>query len=284
MWWVLRVGVGAVFCLSAVAKLAGIDSFELYIYSYGFLPLNACFVAARLCIGAELALGVMTLTGWLPRTMRLATIGILLFFTLFLCYAALVGREDSCQCFGGWAEMSPAQSMLKNAVLLVVVIIYYRLSCSCLRMKWWKKLVAAVLVLASMSMPFVVSVPDNWLFGTADERYNDNVLQETMDDGGVLSAMGVGAGHRLVAFVTKGCPYCQMTREKLGSMSRRHHLGEGRMVFVEPSDIGKETFIGITHGARPLVMLLDGRRVVRTYHMRNIDEKEVVTFLSEEGE
>ena len=284
--WVLRVAVGAVFCLSALAKLAGIDQFELYIYSYGFFPLNACFIAAILCIGMELAMGLLTLTGWFPRTMRVATIGILLFFTLFLCYAALAGRTDSCQCFGGWAEMSPVQSILKNAVLLVVVLELYRVDRrKRVERKRWKGIVAAVLVLASVTTPFIGAfAPDNWLFGAADEPYNEAVLQEALSEGSVMRERGLGEGHRLVAFVTKGCPYCKMTREKLNSMARRHGLEEWKIVYVEPSDVGKETFIGITYGARPLVMLLDGSRVVRTYHMRNINERELVDFLSENDE
>ena len=51
---VLRVLLAALFLISSIAKLMAVDDFESYIFSYGFLPLNVSYVAARLCIVAEL--------------------------------------------------------------------------------------------------------------------------------------------------------------------------------------------------------------------------------------
>ena len=73
-----------------------------------------------------------------------------------------------------------------------------------------------------------------------------------------------------------------MAREKLGSMAKRHDIGEEKIVYVQPSDIGDSLFIAITYGARPLILLMDGREVKSTYHLRNVDEKEVSEFLGGE--
>ena len=70
---VLRILVGVIFSVSAVAKLVAIDDFELYIYSYGWLPLSVSYVVARLCIGWEMVLGGLLLTGWWKRCTRTAT-------------------------------------------------------------------------------------------------------------------------------------------------------------------------------------------------------------------
>ncbi|MBO4586790.1 MAG: DoxX family membrane protein [Bacteroidales bacterium] len=276
----LRTIIGTVFIVSALAKLAAIDHFELYVYSYGFFPLSVCFVLARLCIAGELFVGAITLTGWFPRTMHVLSALMLLFFSLFLCYALLMGRDDSCQCFGKLVEMNPGQSLVKNAVLLVLVLGCYKLhSGAGLNRRSWTVLVGVIVGMMAVVIPFVVSVPDSWLFGPQKEPYNQEVLDAATEEGGVLAEMGVGKGRRLVAFVTPRCPYCKLAREKVDSMTKRHHIDEEKIIYVEPSDISDSLFVAITYGARPLLMLIDGQEVCATYHLRNVDEDEVTDFL-----
>ncbi len=278
--WGLRFLLAGIFILSAVAKLRGIDRFELYIFSYGFLSLNVSFLLARLCIAVELVLGLFLLAGWYPRWLRLATLGVLIAFSIFLCYAALIGRSDSCQCFGQWMHMDPLLSLLKNAVIIVLVLLHFRwfpLRESTPR--WWLP-TALALVLATV--PFVVSVPDNWMFGIQRLPYDEEALSRSLADEGALSAYGLGEGHRMAAFVTQGCPYCKLAREKMASIVQRHQIDSTRIVYLLPSDLPDGQFIDITYGSRPLLMLLDGREVVATYHYRNIDEKQIATFLKTE--
>ena len=277
--WLLRLLLTALFGLSAVSKMAGIDHFEVYIYSFGFLPLTVCFLAARLLIGLELLLGLLLFVGWFPRFTRLATLGTLLLFTLFLCYATLVGRSDSCQCFGQWIHMNPTQSLLKNAILIALTLWHFHLNPRpLLQARWWLLVPAAIGLLAA---PFVVSVPDNWAFGHQAIPYNEAALDGAMLPGRVLEARGVGIGRRVVAFVTNGCPYCQIARKKLNAIVSRHAIDPERVVFVLPSDITPSLFLDITQGARPLVLLMDGKQVLATYHSRNIDERQIAAFLAD---
>lgn len=275
----LRVLTGAVFCLSALSKLVGIDQFELYVYSYGFLSLSASYIVARLCIGLELVVALMMWAGWYLRLTRLATLLMLVFFSLVLCYAALAGRDDSCQCFGQLVDMNPGESLLKNAVLIAVVLLFVPMGERPQKRVW--KMVACLSGAVLMVLPFVVSVPDSWGFGPQRERFGEETLQASMDEGGKLEQMGIGHGHKLVAFVTPNCPYCKLAREKLGSMAKRNDIAEGKIVYVQPSDIGDSLFIAITYGARPLMLLMDGKEVKATYHLRNVDEDEVAEVLGE---
>jgi uncharacterized membrane protein YphA (DoxX/SURF4 family) len=274
---VLRVLIGAVFCLSAVSKLVAIDQFELYVYSYGFVSLSVSYFVARLCIGLELVLALMMWAGWYLRLARLASLLMLVFFSLVLCYAALVGRDDSCQCFGQLVEMNPGESLLKNAVLIVVLLLFIPQGDR--PRKCWEKIVSWALGVLLLVLPFVVSIPDNWGFGPQRERFGEEALQAAMSEGGELEQMGIGHGHKLVAFVTPSCPYCKLAREKLSSMARRNDIAEDNIVYVQPSDIGDSLFIAITYGARPLMLLMDGKEVKTTYHLRNVDEDEVASLL-----
>ena len=276
---VLRVLLAAVFIVSAVAKLFAIDDFELYIFSYGFFSLNVSYLVARLCIAAEFLVGLFLALGWWARWVQLLTLVVLILFSLFLCYAALVGRTDSCQCFGRMADLSPAQSLLKNAVLIGITLVYAKLSRYSRRSSVSRIILAVVFVVSAVVAVFCISVPDNWMFGPEEGRLNRGLLEESMSPEGALAEHHLAEGRQLVAFVTPGCPYCRMTREKLASIASRNHLDTMRFHYFEPQDLPDALFLEITFGQRPLVLLLDNGTPVATYHYRNISEKEISRFL-----
>lgn len=276
---VLRVLLAAVFIVSAVAKLFAIDDFELYIFSYGFFSLNVSYLVARLCIAAEFLVGLFLALGWWARWVQLLTLLMLILFSLFLCYAALVGRTDSCQCFGRMADLSPAQSLLKNAVLIGITLVYAKLSRYSRRSSVSRIILAVVFVVSAVVAVFCISVPDNWMFGPEEGRFNRGLLEESMAPEGALAEHHLAEGRQLVAFVTPGCPYCRMTREKLASIASRNHLDTMRFHYFEPQDLPDALFLEITFGQRPLVLLLDNGTPVATYHYRNISEKEISRFL-----
>lgn len=273
---ILRLLLGLIFIMSAAAKLWSIDQFELYIFSYGFFSLNLSFLAARLCIGAELALGTLLFSGWIRRTTLIATTLLLLAFSIFLGYAALAGRTDSCQCFGELADMPPTVSLLKNAILLVVTLLCFKLSAAGNHRRWhlWT---SAALVAVCIALPFAVSVPDNWMFGASGERYGKDTLEQIIQ--GPLADKELRKGNKIVAFVTPGCPYCRMTRQKLDYIASRHHLPAEDIIYIEPSDIGANNFLATTRGASPLVLLMEDGEVTSTFHYRNIDERKIANAL-----
>ena len=54
---VLKILVGLTFVVSAVAKMLGIDQFEIYVYSFGLFSMNTAFFLARIVIAGEFLLG-----------------------------------------------------------------------------------------------------------------------------------------------------------------------------------------------------------------------------------
>lgn len=278
---VLRVLLAALFVVSSIAKLLAIDDFELYIFSYGFFSLNFCYLVARGCIAVELLLGVFIALGWWRRWVNLLTFAVLVLFSLFLCYAALIGRTDSCRCMGRLADLDPAQSLLKNAVLLVLVLLYARFGGRerAPRHRMLRIVVTVLLVLCVTVGVFAVSVPDNWMFGPEESRYNRALLEESIAPDGVLAADSLGHGTHLVSFVTPGCPYCKMSRQKITTIAQRHHLDTTRIHYYEPDDLGDTLFLRITLGQRPFIVLLDEGQPAVTYHYRNINEKQIAYAL-----
>ena len=271
---ILRLLLPTVFILSALSKLVAIDQFELYIFSYGLLPLNLCYIAARLCIGAEIVIGVFTLFNLWPRTMRIATLSLLILFSLFLCYALLAGRSDSCQCFGNLADFPPAASLLKNSLLILLFLLYYKLDGTPDSYRL-TRVVGSCLVVPLLVLPFLISVPDSWYFRASHEPYDSQALEEALQ----LQHLERRDAH-LVAFVTRGCPYCRMTQQKINSIASRHDIDTTRIRYIEPTDLPGDLFLRVTYGARPLVLLLDADTVVATYHFRNIDEAQIASLLA----
>ena len=279
---VLRVLLAALFLVSSVAKLMAIDDFELYIFSYGFFSLNATYIVARLCIAAEFLAGLFLAIGWWKHWVNLLVLAMLFLFSLFLCYAALVGRTDSCQCMGRMVELDPARSLLKNAVLIVMALLYDRWTgAAAPRAGVWRIVLTGVLAVGVVVGVFCLSVPDNWMFGPEESRYNKALLEETIAPEGPLAADSLTQGRHLVAFVTPGCPYCKMTRQKLSSIAQRNHLDTTRIHYYEPDDIGDTLFLRITFGQRPFVVMLDDGQPGATYHYRNISERQISEALKQ---
>ncbi len=113
--------VGATFIVSSIMKLQSIETFELYIFSFNLFSLNLSALIARLVIGVELAMGVGYLANIYHKQLYYTIFASLIGFTLFLFYLIVVGREDNCHCFGDIVHITPAESILKNIVLIVLL-------------------------------------------------------------------------------------------------------------------------------------------------------------------
>ncbi len=123
---VLKIMLGAMFIISAVSKFVTVDAFEMYVYSFGLMGLGLCCHVTRLVIGAELVLGVALISNRYHRFTTLTALLFVLSFIVFLAYAHFIGRTDSCHCFGDLLPFDPIQSMLKNAVLVLLLLAVYK--------------------------------------------------------------------------------------------------------------------------------------------------------------
>lgn len=134
---VLKILVGVVFIISAVSKFITIDSFEMYVFSFGLFPLGVSFYIARFVLVFELILGTALISHRHHRFTLLMTLLFLLCFIAFLTYAHLVGRTDSCHCFGDMLPFDPVQSILKNAVLILILLFVYKFASTEWYPRWW---------------------------------------------------------------------------------------------------------------------------------------------------
>jgi len=297
----LRMALGAFFIVSAVGKLLSIDEFEIYLFSYDVLSLRASMFMARVVIVCEALVGIGLIANVWNRFVNVCSLLMMAGFTVFLCLSALAGRTDSCHCMGSMIEMNPQQSIVKNAVLIVLLLVAARAKPWSWKPRWY---VWLPVVLAPTIGVFVLSAPDSWLFGPAEELYNREELEHAMAPEGELHPVGLEEGRHVVAFLSPGCAFCQMADEKLTHICQRNNLDEEAFVcFVPTMDstlsplsidtvsflhksyrLTNMTFALITYGQRPMVFLMDDGEVKATCHYRNIDEQQIVAFLNHEDE
>lgn len=292
----VRMLLGIFFIVSAVAKLIDIDRFEVYIFSYNILSLNTSFLVARMVIICEMLVGFGLVANLFKRWVDTCAMLMLVGFTLFLGYASLIGREDSCQCMGALVDIDPTRSILKNALLILLLLFAMGARPWQWRPRWFVWLPA---VIAPTVTVFILSAPDNWLFGPSDEIYNADEFATAIQPDGLLDTLNLDEGRHVLAFLTPGCPFCRMADEKLTHICRRNDLDSAAFVYLCPTadstlaplTLDTTTFIRpsylipsltyalITYGQRPIVFLTDQGRVVGTCHYRNIDERRLVEFL-----
>ena len=292
----LKVLLGLVFIVSAVLKLLDMDKFEIYIYSYHFFSLTASFMVARLAIILELVLGIGLISNCLHKLMWWGSMVMLVGYTLLLLYALVESRTDSCHCFGDYLQLDPQQSLIKNAVLMLLFLLIYR-------MEGWKTpfrwLILCLAVMASTIGVFVASPPDNFTDAYAPEQHLQRELFDAMLEDAPLDSLYLKEGKQVVCFFSTGCEVCQMAARKLSLMQQYYGFPAESITYVfmgNEDGIGKfyeesesaryrdvlyrdvVPLLKVINGNFPAIVFMDNGEVVREYGFRNMNETEIKSF------
>lgn len=291
---ILKVLLGLLFVVSAVLKIADMDPFEIYVYSYGFFSLNVSFIVARLAIILELVLGLGLIIGFFHKTIWWGSVLMLLGYSLLMGYALVLGRTDHCHCFGDLLRFNPWQSLLKNLVLLLLFLPLYSMEGCSFRGRW------AVLIglsLACAIAVFVVTPPD-FLIREDHQEFQRPLFEEALHEA-PLAELELDQGKKVVCLFSTGCSYCKMTARKLSLMQRFHgfsqqdvtylFLGDEVEVdrFFEESESERYPYvfyedvkrmIQFNNGLFPTVVLLQDGEVVHACGFRDMDEEAIKYF------
>lgn len=276
-----------------------IDRFEIYIYSYHFFSLNFSFLVARAVIVLELALGIGLIINFLHKWVWWGNVLMIVGYTVLLLYAQIMGRTDSCHCFGDYLQMNPWQSILKNLVLLALLVLVYKVKGSGCKYQWPTMIGVGI---ASAVAVFCITPPDNFTpnykpsYQLQRELFYEAMQQPPMD------SLNLAEGKKVVGIFSTGCVYCQMAAQKLSLMRELSDFPKEDICFLFlGSSAGLETFyekaeiepfpsvlysdavrlLQMTDGVFPLVVFLDKGKVVHEYGFRNMSEEEVMGFFNE---
>ena len=286
--YVFRVLPGILFLFSATAKLVGIDAFELYLFEFGWFSLGTAYLLARLVIAAEYTLGILLIANFYPRLAFWGSLAALIVFSAFLAGLVLKGNGDNCHCFGEWVDIDPAQSLAKNAGMLVLLLLGAGVRPFRIR---WKPLWLALSIVVPLATVLIVSPPDNWRYDSygRHDLINEPAFREAIETG-ILPA-SIEEGDHIVCFYSLKCNFCKLSARKLMTLLERGDIeampvvavfGRGddpdptpffvetgleatQTLFIEPND-----FLRITNGAFPVILVMHGPEIVAKYNYRNL--------------
>ena len=286
--YVFRVLLGILFLFSAIAKLIGIDAFELYLFGFGWFPLGTAYLLARLVIAAEFTLGILLIANFWPRLAFWGSLTLLGGFTVFLIALAVSGNRDNCNCFRELINLNPVQSIWKNVGMLAVLLLSAGVQPFRIRRKGLWFALAAVVPLATV---LILSPPDNWRYDSyvGRDMLNEPALREALDQG--ILPHSVVEGNHVVCFFSLKCNFCRMSARKLMTLRERGDFPDAPIIaligrgedtdttpfltetgfrpdevhFIEPAD-----FLRITNGAMPLILVMHDETVVEKYNYRNL--------------
>ncbi len=297
-----RIILGALFCASAISKFSSVEGFDLYLFSFGFFSFDLCSLLARVIVIFELVLGIGLVSGLLRRLVNWSVAAMLLVFSGFLFWRALIGDMDSCHCFGDLVEMNPLQSLIKNAVFGLLLALGWRSGLECRALVGW--IAAATVALAASVTVFAVSPASFW--------YRSKGSGQTLSEelwAPVAQEHGLDKGRQAVLFLSPLCEYCQHCAAKVSSMVSRHGSDSSRIHIVflviaanpeenpllvpyfwekagtadpgfDTMHLSPDVFLPMTAGEMPLVCLFEDGVLVAEYGYNTLDEKVFTSHLA----
>ena len=291
--------LGLVFIASAILKIFDMDKFEIYIYSYHFFSLNFSFLVARAAIIVELVLGIGLISNTLHKLYWWGSMAMLLGYTLLLIYALVQGRTDSCHCFGDFLQLDPKQSLIKNGVLMVLLLLVYKVEGRKTPYRW---LIFCVALLVSATTVFIVSPPDNYTPAyDSDQNVQEDLFHDLLETS-PLDSLDLEEGRQVVCFFSTGCEFCQMAAQKLSLMQQFYGFPAENITYVfMGSEEGMAKFYEKSHSAEyrnvlcdnvvdvlkaingqfPTIVLLEDGAIVYEYGFRDMKEAEIKAFFTQ---
>ena len=291
---IIRYFVGFVFIASAMLKLISIDTFEIYVYSFGFLELNYALIAARLVISLEIFLGVLLISGiYLKKTISFSIV-LLVLFSGFILYLFFSNNEEHCHCFGDFIEMSHSITLLKNGLLIALLLFIYKAEQLVIKNK---KMIVSTSFILSLLFPFFFSPPHTFFKEkySKNSSYDEVVLQQFLDENKAYSE-----GKQILCFFGTGCKYCKLATKKISVIANKlnnkdlvkivfwgteesvtEFYKETNSTVFEYSFLSPNKFLRITDGKMPLIILLENGVVKSKFGYGSIDETAIVDFITE---
>ncbi len=207
---ILTILTGGLFLYSAYTKLFPVQSFEYTLADQAHLPRRLAAIAARFFIGLEAGLGALMclhLLGGRNWALKLA-FGLVAVFSIYLIWLwATAGNDVNCGCFGDAIWMSPAASLVKNAVLLAVLAVLIRYHRG-IEFRW---------VNVSVGTALLVTIVCTYIFFPVFSRYKLD-FTALYADKSLAPAVDLNKGKYIIAFLSPSCSHCRKAGLKMHNM------------------------------------------------------------------
>lgn len=260
----LQIFLAATFLFSAYTKAIAPGFFEVLIEQQGLVP-NRLYGAwaTRATIALEVWLGLGLLLSVFTRALLQISFGLLVVFSVHLCYLIIIGETGNCGCFGEMISMSPLASLGKNVVLLMVNGFLLRYKYKGNKKSGWIWALLPALFAAAVFVWPISTEPDEVVAKFP-------VFEET-------SEIDFTTGEYLVAVLNLSCEHCQEAAQELAELQRNGvALPKVVALFFEEGDTTVKQFNAKTNADFPYQMIgvntffdLIGSAPPRVYWIKN---------------
>lgn len=219
---VLSILAGGLFLYSAYTKLLPIQTFEYTLVEFVHMPWWMAAVASRVLVGVEAALGILLLFNIYGKRKWVLSLSlaILAIFSIYLVYLwATAGNDVNCGCFGDVIWMSPSSSLLKNAIIIIVLLLLYKLH-NGINARWAKITSVIVLVIVTILPLFIYPIPFEKPSFLNKDKYELDLSAIYDNEERQPPAIDVRKGKHIVAFMSLTCPHCKMAAYKMQLMRK----------------------------------------------------------------
>jgi hypothetical protein len=304
---ILRIALGAVFIASALLKLNPIELFEFNFVNVGVANWYTAPFIARLLIAFEYSLGFMLIFNvYLLRFTLKAALLLLAFFTAYLCIQILSqGNEGNCGCFGTYLQMTPLQSIIKNAIMMVVAywLFYTKAQFNLMPTKFRAPdgYIALAIILTATATPFVlnpVKLNAPQQFDKTKTGYILNLSELYSPYNKDKPDVDLRRGKHILALMTLTCPHCRTAAFKMHIMHQRHpeipfyfllsgneekylddFYAETRAKDIDHVIYNTPDFIKLAGDGVPAIFWLDNGTVVKRSNLLTLNESEILEWL-----
>lgn len=314
-----RLLLGLMLVTAAVLKLLSIDNFEIYIYSFNIFSFTLTTVFSRLLIAAEILLGLGLIFKVRYKEVWWLTMLMMAGFTLFLIYVMLFRNDDNCNCFGDLIKLNPSESIYKNVVSILLLLLIRKEKDAVYKPKF-KKWLTVISIAVAVILPFVVFPMDSVYnkIVSKDNNINTVAFENSLHDSinivkldiiqendtmiirrDSLARFNISDDRYIISYVSAGCRFCKMGSEKLMMILERNEISEEHLKFLiwgydaDIIDFAKETntmdceywfipplmSLDITFGKFPVFVWTDSGAIANSGDSRDLAEKEIREYL-----
>lgn len=228
---IIRLAMAALFISSAYYKLYPIEYFEYHLYKIGFSWFWIQWIS-RLLISVEFFLGLVFLFyGNLKKYIIPSSIGLLVFFTLYLVYQILTtGNSGNCGCFGNAFMFTPLEGIIKNiATILFLILLYFTDKLPIYLSNLWSKIGLAICLSLPIILILATNPPDALIIF---DRYEGKVLNKNpnlellyQSEKFAKPTVDFRTGKHVLALLSLTCGHCRLAALKFHTlMSRKPNL------------------------------------------------------------
>lgn len=314
-----RLLLGLMLVTAAVLKLLSIDNFEIYIYSFNIFSFTLTTVFSRLLIAAEILLGLGLIFKVRYKELWWLTMLMMAGFTLFLIYVMLFRNDGNCNCFGDLIKLNPSESIYKNVVSILLLLLIRKEKDAVYKPKF-RKWLTGISIAVAVILPFVVFPMDSVYnkIVSKDNNINTMAFENSLHDSinivkldiiqkndtmiirrDSLARFDISDDRYIISYVSAGCRFCKMGAEKLAMIFNRNNVSGRHLKFLiwgydaDIIDFVKETntedfeywfipplmSLDITFGKFPVFVWTDSGVIANSGDSRDLAENEIRQYL-----